>query len=138
MAGMAAGASNLMIRSLYSLLASGVQPLLRRKLRRRGAGGAGLSPGGGGALRPLLGQAQPGALWIHAVSLGETRAAAILIERLRSLKPDVRILLTHGTATGRDEGEACCRTATGRPGCPGTRRKRWRASSIVSSRASVC
>jgi 3-deoxy-D-manno-octulosonic-acid transferase len=48
-------------------------------------------------------------VWIHAVSLGETRAAAILIERLRQLKPDIRILLTHGTATGRAEGERIVR-----------------------------
>ena len=48
-------------------------------------------------------------MWIHAVSLGETRAAAILIERLRKLRPGVRILLTHGTATGRAEGERLLR-----------------------------
>jgi 3-deoxy-D-manno-octulosonic-acid transferase len=53
--------------------------------------------------------AEPGALWIHAVSLGETRAAAILLERLRELRPDVRVLLTHGTATGRAEGERLLR-----------------------------
>ena len=30
-------------------------------------------------------------------------------KRLRSLKPDLRILLTHGTATGRAEGERLLR-----------------------------
>ena len=48
----------------------------------------------------------PGALWVHAVSLGETRAAAALIEALRAQRPSLRILLTHGTATGRDAGRA--------------------------------
>lgn len=52
---------------------------------------------------------QGGRLWIHAVSLGETRAAQALIEALRSLRPELRILLTHGTATGREAGRALLR-----------------------------
>lgn len=47
-----------------------------------------------------------GRLWLHAVSLGETRAAAPLIEALRSQRPGLRLLLTHGTATGRNAGRA--------------------------------
>ena len=50
-----------------------------------------------------------GWLWVHAVSLGETRAAAALVERLRALRPDLRLLLTHGTATGREAGQALLR-----------------------------
>jgi 3-deoxy-D-manno-octulosonic-acid transferase len=46
----------------------------------------------------------PGAVWIHAVSLGETRAAAPLIQALRMQQPDLHLLLTHGTATGRETG----------------------------------
>jgi len=38
------------------------------------------------------------------VSLGEARAAGILIDALRRQHPDIRILLTNGTATGREEG----------------------------------
>jgi len=53
--------------------------------------------------------AAPGALWIHAVSLGETRAAAALIEALRAERPGLRLLLTHGTATGREAGQALLR-----------------------------
>ena len=52
------------------------------------------------------GSAPQGTVWVHAVSLGETRAAAALIEALRRLRPGVRILLTHGTATGREAGAA--------------------------------
>jgi 3-deoxy-D-manno-octulosonic-acid transferase len=48
----------------------------------------------------------PGRLWLHAVSLGETRAAAPLIEQLRAQRPGLRLLLTHGTATGREAGQA--------------------------------
>ena len=53
--------------------------------------------------------AAPGALWLHAVSLGETRAAAALIDALRAQRPGLRLLLTHGTATGREAGLALLR-----------------------------
>jgi len=52
---------------------------------------------------------QPGRLWLHAVSLGETRAAAALIDALRTQQPGLRLLLTHGTATGREAGRALLR-----------------------------
>ena len=48
--------------------------------------------------------APPGRLWLHAVSLGETLAAAPLINALRAQHPGLRLLLTHGTATGREAG----------------------------------
>jgi 3-deoxy-D-manno-octulosonic-acid transferase len=51
----------------------------------------------------------PGAVWLHAVSLGETRAAEPLLQALRVLWPEVRLLLTHGTATGRAAGESLLR-----------------------------
>ena len=54
-------------------------------------------------------QASPGAVWLHAVSLGETRAAAALIDTLRAIRPGMRLLLTHGTATGRGAGRALLR-----------------------------
>lgn len=43
-------------------------------------------------------------IWIHAVSVGETRAAEPLIAALLSRHPQHRILLTHGTPTGRQTG----------------------------------
>jgi 3-deoxy-D-manno-octulosonic-acid transferase len=46
-----------------------------------------------------------GWVWVHAVSLGETRAAAALIDALRTERPGMRLLLTHGTATGRAAGQ---------------------------------
>ena len=49
--------------------------------------------------------AQP-CLWVHAVSVGETRAAEPLISALQARYPQHRILLTHMTPTGRDTGEA--------------------------------
>jgi 3-deoxy-D-manno-octulosonic-acid transferase len=57
----------------------------------------------GGAPRP----ASPApTLWIHAVSVGETRACAPLLHALRQRLPGARLLLTHGTPTGRATGRA--------------------------------
>jgi 3-deoxy-D-manno-octulosonic-acid transferase len=50
------------------------------------------------------GPAVPGFVWVHAVSLGETRAASALVDALRRSIPGMRLLLTHGTATGRQAG----------------------------------
>ncbi len=62
------------------------------------------------ALGERLGLGPPpervGRLWIHAVSLGETRASAALVEALRARRPGLQLLLTHGTATGRAAGAA--------------------------------
>ncbi|MDO8314031.1 MAG: 3-deoxy-D-manno-octulosonic acid transferase [Rugosibacter sp.] len=40
-------------------------------------------------------------IWLHAVSVGETRAAQPLVAALRARYPDHRILFTHMTPTGR-------------------------------------
>ncbi|MEW6118878.1 MAG: lipid IV(A) 3-deoxy-D-manno-octulosonic acid transferase [Pseudomonadota bacterium] len=47
-----------------------------------------------------------GALWVHAVSVGEMRAAQPLIEALRIAHPDAPILLTCMTPTGRATAES--------------------------------
>lgn len=43
-------------------------------------------------------------IWLHAVSVGETRAAAPLVKALRARHPDHAILLTHATPTGQATG----------------------------------
>jgi len=43
-------------------------------------------------------------VWVHAVSVGETRAAEPLIRAILDRWPDVSILLTHMTPTGRETG----------------------------------
>jgi len=98
-----------MIRTLYSLVVMGAQPLLRRKLRRRGAAEPGYLEHVDERFGQYQARTEPGRLWIHAVSLGETRAAQILIDALRRLEPGIRILLTHGTATGRADGRRLLR-----------------------------
>jgi len=45
-------------------------------------------------------------IWIHAVSVGETRAAAPLVDRILRERPAATILLTSMTATGRETGHA--------------------------------
>lgn len=92
------------LRALYSLVLWLARPLLLRKLARRGQ----QEPGYLEAMDERFGHyTQPrgqGFVWLHAVSLGETRAAAILLAHLRQADPALRLLLTHGTATGRVEG----------------------------------
>jgi 3-deoxy-D-manno-octulosonic-acid transferase len=95
------------MRWLYALLMALAQAGLRRKLARR----AQAEPLYGEAVPERFGRyttawpAAPGlTVWMHAVSLGETRTAALLLEPLRQALPGMRLLLTHGTATGRAEG----------------------------------
>lgn len=45
-------------------------------------------------------------IWIHAVSVGETRAAAPLVDALRACHPEFPLLVTHMTPTGRDTAVA--------------------------------
>ena len=97
--------------TVYNLLVQLAQPLLRRKLARRAVA----EPGYAVALPERFGhytqppEAASELVWVHAVSLGESRAAGILIQALREALPGVRILLTHGTATGRGEGQRLLR-----------------------------
>lgn len=44
-------------------------------------------------------------IWLHTVSVGETRAAVSLVRRLQTAYPDHQILLTHTTPTGRAASE---------------------------------
>ena len=93
-------------RAVYAAVLWLAQPWLRAKLARR----AKAEPVYGQQIEERFGHysvpAESGAVWVHAVSLGETRAAAILVAKLRYLMPGMRLLLTHGTATGRSEGLA--------------------------------
>ena len=75
-------------------------------------------------------------IWMHAVSVGETRAAQPLIEALVVAVSGARILLTHMTPTGRATGKSSC--AAARPvrsaTCPTTCRSRSATSSTRSGR----
>ena len=101
-----------MIRCVYSIVMWLAQPFLLARLKRRGvaepgylvAVGERFGRYGASIGVPAALPTDPGYVWVHAVSLGETRVAALLIARLRDRLPGMRLLLTHGTATGREEG----------------------------------
>ncbi|GAB1234805.1 lipid IV(A) 3-deoxy-D-manno-octulosonic acid transferase [Ferrigenium sp. UT5] len=44
-------------------------------------------------------------IWLHVVSVGETRATVTLVQQLRARHPGHQILLTHITPTGRNTSE---------------------------------
>jgi len=96
-----------MIQTLYSVAMWLAQPLLVLKLKRRGVQEPGylvaVNERFGRYTSPVPPHDGP-TVWVHTVSLGETRAAAVLITALRQQLPGMRLLLTNGTATGRAEG----------------------------------
>jgi 3-deoxy-D-manno-octulosonic-acid transferase len=49
---------------------------------------------------------EPSTIWVHAVSVGETRAAEPLVEALLKKYPQARIVLTCMTPTGRATGKS--------------------------------
>jgi len=93
-----------MARALYGLVVTLLLPFALARLAWRARRQPGyldhLGERFGAA--PIAGAAP--VIWIHAVSVGETRAAAPLVERLARDHPQARILLTHMTPTGRATG----------------------------------
>ena len=81
---------------------------MRRKLRRRAVAeplyGEHMAERFGRYRQPAPAAGEGPLVWLHAVSLGETLAAATLVTALRQQLPGMRLLLTHGTATGRAAG----------------------------------
>ena len=93
-----------MIRSIYSLLFYLAQPLVWMRLAWR----ARKQPEYLQHIGERYGryrQVRPDRLlWLHAVSVGETRAAEPLIKALLDAYPDHSVLMTHMTPTGRAVG----------------------------------
>ncbi|RTL39522.1 MAG: 3-deoxy-D-manno-octulosonic acid transferase [Burkholderiales bacterium] len=96
--------------ALYAVALRLLTPLYLLRLWRRGAREP-LYRQALGERLGLYGKAPtaPVRLWIHAVSLGETRAASALIDALRAREPGLRLLLTQSTATGREAAQALLR-----------------------------
>jgi len=94
-----------MARLAYSLLLYLITPLIWLRLLWRGRKQpeylANLGERYGFYRQP----APPKLIWVHAVSVGETRAAQPLIEGLQARWPEHRILLTGMTPTGRAAGQ---------------------------------
>jgi 3-deoxy-D-manno-octulosonic-acid transferase len=98
-----------MARFLYTMLWWLVLPLLPLRLWWRGRKEPGYREHIGERFGRYARNAPPpraDIIWIHAVSLGETRAAQPLVERILRNAPRATILLTHMTATGRAAGHA--------------------------------
>jgi 3-deoxy-D-manno-octulosonic-acid transferase len=93
-------------RALYSALMVLMQPLLLARLWWRGRREPLYRADIGQRLARYGSVPAPvqGWLWVHAVSLGETRAAQTLVAALRQRLPGTPLLLTCGTATGREAG----------------------------------
>ena len=90
---------------LYDLMMRALQPWVRRKLARRAVS----EPLYAEHIEQRFGRYDTQAMnrvdvWVHAVSLGEARAAGVLLQALRQQRPGLRVLLTHGTATGMAQG----------------------------------
>lgn len=94
---------------LYDAMMRALQPWVRRKLQRRAVS----EPLYGEQVAQRFGRYDSPAtsvdVWVHAVSLGEARAADLLLQALRQQRPGLRVLLTHGTATGMAQGRQSCR-----------------------------
>jgi 3-deoxy-D-manno-octulosonic-acid transferase len=93
------------MRLLYSLAWWLTLPLVMTRLWWRGR----KEPGYRRHLGERLGfyrQTARNVIWVHAVSVGETRAAEPLIDALLRDYPASTILLTHMTPTGRATGQA--------------------------------
>ncbi|MDR3298483.1 MAG: lipid IV(A) 3-deoxy-D-manno-octulosonic acid transferase [Candidatus Accumulibacter sp.] len=96
-----------MIRLAYSLLFYLVQPLVWCRLAWRARRQPDYLRHLGeryGFYTQRAPNPQPSLLWLHAVSVGETRAAVPLIEALLAAYPRHALLLTHMTPTGRAVG----------------------------------
>ncbi|TDR72480.1 lipid IV(A) 3-deoxy-D-manno-octulosonic acid transferase [Paludibacterium purpuratum] len=93
-------------RALYSLLWRLATPLVRRYLRRRGKKTPAYLEYWDERFGRALNAKHQGAIWVHAVSVGETRAAMPLIQALQQQWPGVPLLITQMTPTGRACAEA--------------------------------
>ncbi len=59
-------------------------------------------------------ESSAGAIWVHAVSLGETLAVAGLVQEIQRRYPDRRIYLSHVTPAGREAGKKRLPSIAGR------------------------
>jgi 3-deoxy-D-manno-octulosonic-acid transferase len=93
----------------YSALLAALKPIYVLRLWWRGRNEPLYRHAIAERLGAYKGKPSAGWVWVHAVSLGETRAAAALVDALRAARPGLRVLLTSSTATGREAGQALLR-----------------------------
>ena len=103
---------------VYSALLWLATPLYLLRLWRRGRAEPLYRQAIGERLGRYANKPSAGWVWVHAVSLGETHAAVALVAALRALRPGMRLLLTHSTATGREAGRVLLRSGDGQTWLP--------------------
>ena len=94
-----------MNRFIYSLLLYVALPFVPLKLLWRGIKQAAYRQYWGERFGFYQKKISKPIIWLHCVSVGETRAAEPLIKALQTRYPQHQILLSHGTPTGRDASE---------------------------------
>ncbi|MEF9384152.1 lipid IV(A) 3-deoxy-D-manno-octulosonic acid transferase [Ralstonia solanacearum species complex bacterium KE056] len=105
-----------MLRIAYRLLWRALLPFALLRLWWRGRKEPGYRQHVGERLGFYRSRANPDhpLLWVHAVSVGETRAAQPLIDALLARFPQHDVLLTHMTPTGRRTGAEFAAQRSGR------------------------
>lgn len=92
-------------RALYSLLWPLATPLIKRYLRKRARQAPAYLEHWDERFGDALPQAGGEVIWLHAVSVGETRAALPLVRALQQRYPQARFVITQMTPTGRATAE---------------------------------
>ena len=95
-----------MNRFLYSLLLTLILPFVPLKLLWRGFKQPAYLRHWGERFGFYNTPVNKAIIWLHCVSVGETRAAEPLVKSLQLQYPLHQILLSHGTPTGREASEA--------------------------------
>jgi 3-deoxy-D-manno-octulosonic-acid transferase len=90
------------VRALYTAILRLALPFVLARLWWRGRREPGYRDGVGERFGFYESEPRPKIVWIHAVSVGEVRAAAPLVRALQEMLPDHGLLVTCTTAAGRE------------------------------------
>jgi 3-deoxy-D-manno-octulosonic-acid transferase len=90
------------VRTLYTVVLRLLLPFVLVRLWLRGRREPGYREGVSERFGVYRGEKPDKLVWVHAVSVGEARAAAPLVRALAARLPDHRILVTCTTAAGRE------------------------------------
>tara|TARA_B100001109_G_scaffold29807_1_gene23193 strand:- start:15394 stop:16713 length:1320 start_codon:yes stop_codon:yes gene_type:complete len=99
----AMGGRSLVARILYTLLFTLLLPLFVARLWWRGRRNPGYRRRISERFGRLPHAPRPNGLWVHAVSVGETLAAAPFVKAFQQRHPDVAVIVTTTTPTGSEQ-----------------------------------
>jgi len=97
---------HLLLRFIYIIVSYLLTPLILLHLFYKGFGNRAYWQRNGERFGFFSAPPQPGAIWLHAVSVGEVQAAAPLVRALLKSHPDRPLVLTTTTPTGSDRVRA--------------------------------